>query len=119
MSAQRLGNCAAAIQRGVLQSAGGSPERDGVLHLFPALPDRWNARFRLFAKGGFRVESECVDGIIGETVITSDLGSVLRVRNPYPAGMLVSVNGGTAEKHTQELLEMDTKKGDVVTLRPL
>lgn len=119
MSAQRLGNCAVAIQQGVLQSAGGSPEKDGVLHLFPALPDGWNARFRLFAKGGFRVESECIEGTIGEVVITSDLGSMLRIRNPYSSGMRVSVNGGTEIKETNNLLEMQTAQGDVITIRPV
>ena len=119
MSAQRLGNCATAIQQGLLQSAGGSPEKDGVLHLFPALPDGWNARFKLFAKGGFRVESECVDGKIGQVSITSDLGNTLRVRCPYEKGMTVSVNGGKAVKAVSELLEMNTQKGDVITLRAL
>ncbi len=119
MSAQRLGNCAFALQQGVLQSAGGAPEKDGVLNLFPALPTGWNARFKLFAQGGFQVESESINGKTGEIIVTSNLGNTLRVRRPYPAGMAVSVNGGKPEAITQELLELKTAKGDVITIRPL
>ena len=117
MSAQRLGNCAAAIQQALLQSAGGRPEADGVLRLFPALPAGWNARFRLFAKGGFRVESECVDGQTGEITIYSDLGNRLRLRCPYGAAMDVYLNGEEKMKAASGLLEMDTNRDDVVTVR--
>ena len=113
MSAQRLGNVAAALQQGLLQSSGGDPAAEPVLRLFPALPAGWNARFALYAKGGFRVEACCENGVIGRVTVTSLLGNRLRVRGL--AGKKVTVNGtfaGTAG----ELLELDTQKGDQVLL---
>ena len=119
ISAQRLGNCAAAIQQALLQSAGGTPEADGVLWIFPALPTHWNARFRLFAKDGFRVESECVGGKIGSVTILSDLGRRLKVRCPYDGPMEVSVNGKKLEGAARGLFELDTAPGDEITLNPV
>jgi hypothetical protein len=71
MSGQRLGNISAAIQAALLQSGGGSSSADPVLYLFPALPEKWNARFKLNAKGGFVVHASWEDGKIGLTEIES------------------------------------------------
>ncbi len=118
LSAQRLGNCATAIQQALLQSSGGTPEADGVLWIFPALPANWNARFRLFAKDGFRVESECAGGEIGEVTIRSDLGRCLRVRCPYKGAMDVSVNNTLCRHAVKDLFEIDTNPGDEIVLTP-
>ena len=121
MSAQRLGNCAAALQRALLQSGGGSAWLPGVINLFPAMPKEWNARFRLFAKGGFRVESSCIDGQIGETAIYSELGETLRIRCPFEKGMMVRVNGekGVEVKNAGTLYEIATNKGDEIRITGL
>lgn len=113
MSAQRLGNVASALQLGLLQSNGGSPTGDPVIRLFPAFPSKWNARFALHAKGGFKVEACREDGILGEVKITSLLGNTLRVRGL--AGRKVTLNGKDAGV-ADELLVLDTAKGDIVAL---
>ena len=113
MSAQRLGNVAAALQAGLLQSSGGGPALDSVLRLFPALPGAWNARFCLYAKGGFRVEASREAGVCGRAKITSLLGNILYVRGM--AGKNVTVNGvemGIAD----DLLTISTNKGDIIEI---
>ena len=113
MNAMRLGNIAAALQLGLLQSAGGSPASEPVIRLFPTLPARWDARFALYASGGFKVEASREKGVLGQITITSQLGNTLRVRGLE--GKEIRVNGvktGTAA----EFLEMPTNKGDVIVI---
>ena len=51
MGMESLGNFAAGIQEMLLQS------HEGVIRVFPAVPDDWEAAFILYAEGGFRVAS--------------------------------------------------------------
>lgn len=116
ISAQRLGNISYAIQQGLLQSDGGSPTAEPVLRLFPALPGGWNARFLLYAQGGFRVEASCEKGVLQNAVITSSLGQKLRVRNQGNADMQAVADGRSVRIPAGGLLEMDTAVGSVIRL---
>jgi hypothetical protein len=117
MSAQRLGNAAAAIQLALLQSGGGTPAGDPVLRLFPALPAQWDARFKLYARGGFIVEASRKAGIPGKAVITSTLGQKLSVRNVWGKCLTV-VNGKDGTVYEGELIEIPTAVGDKIELIP-
>jgi hypothetical protein len=118
MSAQRLGNVSAAIQLALLQSGGGGPALDPVIRLFPALPqDKWNARFRLHAAGGFEIEASCEAGAPGKALIHSGLGRRLTVRNVWGKCHLM-VNGVDGGVQSDALIELDTKAGDVIEIIP-
>ncbi|HEV2448051.1 MAG TPA: glycoside hydrolase N-terminal domain-containing protein, partial [Candidatus Sulfopaludibacter sp.] len=53
LDAQRLGRAAEALQLALLQSNPPAPGRDPILHLFPAWPREWDAKFTLLARGAF------------------------------------------------------------------
>ena len=58
---------------------------DGVIRLFPALPDNLDAGIdNLLAVGSFLVSSEIEKGTIREVSITSGVGNICRVYNPWP-----------------------------------
>jgi hypothetical protein len=113
MSAQRLGNVSAAIQLALLQSDGGAPGVDPVIRLFPALSKKWNARFKLFAAGGFEIEACCVNGKPGAARITSLLGNRICVYNVWGT-CKVRINGKDAGIFSGEYIEMDTSCADII-----
>src|SRR6516165_12261454 len=65
LDAERLGRAAEALHLALLQSNPPAPGEDPVLHVFPAWPKDWNARFRLLARGAFLVSSAIEDGKVG------------------------------------------------------
>ncbi len=94
MSAQRLGNAAAAIQLGLLQSISGSPAGPSVIYLFPAWDKNNAAQFCLWARDGFKVEAACADGEITACEITSTLGGECRLHNPFDGDVVISSPAG-------------------------
>lgn len=116
MSAQRLGNVSAALQLALLQSDGGAPGLDPVIRIFPALPKKWNVRFKLFAAGGFEVEAACEAGCPGPAKITSLRGNRLCVYNIWGTCKAL-LNGKEAGSFSGEYIEMDTRRDDVIELR--
>jgi hypothetical protein len=118
MSGQRLGNAAAALQLALLQSGGGTPAGDPVIRLFPALPKRWDARFKLYARGGFIVETSCKGGVPGKAVFTSILGQKLVVHNVW-GKCLISINGKDGTLYEGELIEIPTISGDKIEFVPV
>ena len=88
---EALGILGAAINEMLLQSY------DGVIRVFPALPDSREAAFTLRAAGGFTVSASIsADGIIPTVSITSDLGGECKIYNPWPGGEL-KVKEGASE----------------------
>ncbi len=64
LDAERLGRAAEAVHLALLQSDPPAPGEDSILHLFPAWPREWNARFTLLTRGGFLVASSIKNGTI-------------------------------------------------------
>jgi hypothetical protein len=62
---ERYGKVATTLAAMLLQS------HDGVLYLFPALPEGWDARFRLWAPGPLEVEAERRAGAVSGVRIRS------------------------------------------------
>ncbi|MCL2478969.1 MAG: hypothetical protein FWF22_05665 [Treponema sp.] len=118
MSGQRLGNISAAIQAALLQSGGGTPAGDPVIRLFPALPDKWNARFKLFANGGFVVQASFIDGKIRSVEIDSMLGNKLCLWNVWGA-CSVDVNGVKSTIRDSEYIKLETRPGDKILVNAL
>ncbi|MBI5834423.1 MAG: hypothetical protein HZB16_19165 [Armatimonadetes bacterium] len=75
---------------------------DNTIRIFPAWPKEQDARFAgLRAQGGFLVSAELNGGTIRTVTITSTVGGRLRVLSPW----------------TDQVIERDTRPGQVVELR--
>ena len=61
---ERLGRAAEALHLALQQSNPPGPGEDPVLHVFPAWPKEWNARYRLLARDGFLVTSAVHGGSV-------------------------------------------------------
>lgn len=72
---------------------------DGVIRVFPAVPDSYTAMFTLKAKGNFLVTSEMIDGEIMYLAIQSLNGGKCTVHRPWSCGL--RVKGGAAETKIQ------------------
>lgn len=102
----------AVINESLLQSY------NGVLRLFPNWPLDSAAEFRtLRAVGAFLVSAACADGVVQWIEITSEVGGLLTVINPWPAGMCMS-RGGAEAVILGERLQITTIAGETICLRP-
>ena len=118
LDAQRLGRAAEAVNLALLQSNPPAPGEDPILHLFPAWPREWDARFQLLARGGFLVSSAMKSGRVGIVEIESQAGAECRLRNPFHGGALLRRDGKSATVLRGSLLVMRTRKGEKLTLVP-
>lgn len=82
-TAQRLGRASHALHNALLQSVPQSPGEPAVIHVFPAWPDHWNARYSLLARGNFLVSSSFRNKAVEWVEILSRSGSICRIRNPW------------------------------------
>lgn len=69
--------------------------QNGLIRVFPALPQKRTAMFTLWAEGGFQVTSECTDGDIRYISIVSTKAGVCRVLLPWNAP--VGIRCGNAD----------------------
>lgn len=115
LDAQRLGRAAEAIQLALLQSGPGTPAGDSVIHLFPAWPTEWDARFTLRARGGFVVTAERNQGATASVRLRSEAGGTCRLTNPWPSQRVtLTKNGRRWRSVSGPLVTFDTAPGDVI-----
>jgi hypothetical protein len=120
LHAEHLGRAADALHRALLQSNPPAPGEDPVLHLFPAWPQRWAARYTLRARGGFTVTAEMRNGAIEHAELESHAGASCRLRNPFPGDSVQLHRDGTpAERLDGSLLTFDTRRGERIEVRRL
>jgi len=119
LDAQRLGRASEALHLALLQSSPPAPGEDPILHLFPAWPKEWNARFSLLARGAFQVSASMQKGQIEFVEIASHAGAECRLRNPFGAPVVLSRDGKKAETLRGDLLRFATRKGETVAVAPL
>jgi hypothetical protein len=118
LDAQRLGRAGEALQLALIQSNPPFPGEDSAIHLFPAWPKEWDARFRLAARGAFVVEASIQEGKISTVIVESQGGAECRMYNPWPeSAVAVAREGGQAETLRGALLRFPTRKGERITLR--
>jgi hypothetical protein len=117
LDAQRLGRAAEALHLALLQSNPPEPGEDPVLHLFPAWPKEWDARYSLFARGGFVVSASMRQGRLEYVEIESRAGAECRLRNPFPGEVALGRDGRKAETLRGELLQFQTRKGERLVLQ--
>jgi len=117
---QRLGNVAAGLHEGLLQSVSPAPGKDPVIYLFPAWPEDWDAAFKLAARGAFIVKASRKGGEIGDVEIESKIGGECRVSNPW-SGKIVQLirDGEEAEKLTGKLIAFSTMPDEIISLLPV
>jgi hypothetical protein len=116
LDAERLGRAATALHLALLQSNPPAPGEDPVLHVFPAWPKEWNARFKLLARGAFLVSSEIEDGKVEFVRIESQAGAQCRLRNPFSGNVIMHRNDRPPETLRGSMLQFPTRKGEVVVL---
>ena len=116
LDAERLGRAAEALHLALLQSNPPAPGEDPVLHVFPAWPKEWNARYTLLARGGFLVTSSMRDGSVDFIKLASQAGARCKLRNPFPAGVDLYRDGSKAETLHGSMLEFNTRKGERIVM---
>ncbi len=118
LHAEHLGRAAEALHRALLQSNPPAPGEDPILHLFPAWPRQWDARYTLQARGGFTVTAAIRNGSVELAELESHSGSTCRLRNPFAEeAVRLYRNGSPAEKLSRSLLTFPTTKGERIALR--
>lgn len=118
LHAEHLGRAAEALHRALLQSNAPAPGEEPVLHLFPAWPRQWDARYTLRARGGFVVTAAMRNGSVEQAEVESHAGATCRLRNPFP-GEAVQLyrSGAQAEQLSGSLLTFATSQGEKILLR--
>jgi len=90
----------------------------GTIRLFPVWPRKAMANaafFGLRARGGFVVDAALREGAVSQARIRCPVGGRLRLENPWP-GSAAAVNG---EAFEGDILEIETRPGDILELRAL
>lgn len=97
MSAQRIGQATESIANALCQAVPSHPGDEPVLHLFSALPESWDATFRLSAANGYWVEASRIKGIIAYIKLMTSGDLPLVVYNPWVGGNVL-VEYGTHQE---------------------
>jgi hypothetical protein len=117
LGAEHLGRAAEAMHRALIQSNPPEPGGEPILHLFPAWPLQWDARFTLSARGGFVVTASIKNGTVRVIELRSMAGSSCRLRNPFHDGVVLFRNGREAEHLRGSLLEFKTNQGEQILVK--
>lgn len=118
-SAEGYGTWSAAIQQALNQSIAPLPGKDPVIHVFPAWPIKWNAKYQLLAKDGFLVSSSLENGEIQYVEIESQLGAICHIRNPWKCSVDLYRYGRKAENFNvgeNGLLSFETIVGENIVI---
>ena len=116
LDAERLGRAAEALHLALLQSSPPAPAEDPILHVFPAWPKEWDARFTLLARGGFLVSASINAGKIEFVELESQAGAECVLRNPFAGEIAVHRDGKPAERLSGSLVRFGTHQGERVVL---
>lgn len=118
MTAEHLGIASYGLQEALLQSCGPRPGEDPVIHVFPAWPESWQARFSLLARGGFMVSAAASAGEVEYVHITSNLGNLCTIENPWPSEALLFRENGESAELAGSRLQIATAAGESFVLVP-
>ncbi|MHB0936649.1 MAG: glycosyl hydrolase family 95 catalytic domain-containing protein [Armatimonadota bacterium] len=113
MLMEPLGLTAAGIQEMLLQS------HEGVIRVFPATPDDWEAAFILLAEGGFTVTSRKEAGRLPEFIaVESRWGGRCVVQNPWGKAQVRDGDALISVEANGEALAFETQPGRTYQLLP-
>ncbi|MBU0609742.1 MAG: discoidin domain-containing protein, partial [Armatimonadetes bacterium] len=99
------GVCAQTLNEMLLQS------HDGAIRLGPAWPGKWQAQFRLRARGGFMVTADLDQGQVRYALIESERGGPCRLVNPWPDKAVVTCAGKPVAASAEKELRFATAAG--------
>lgn len=106
------GTDAQTLQEMLLQS------HDGVIRLAPAWPERWQAQYRLHARGGFVVTADVEQGQLRYALIESQRGGECVVANPWKGTAVVTAGGKAIVTSDKTELRFVTSPGRTYRLEP-
>ena len=116
---QRLGNAVHATCKALLQSVPATPGGEPVNYIFPAWPKEWDAQFMLAARNAFVISASQLGGQTEFVEIQSGKGGPCRIQNPWVGKELtVYRNGKKANNMSGQLLTLQSKAGEIITLVP-
>jgi hypothetical protein len=119
IDAQRLGRASEALHLALLQSNPPAPGEDAIIHVFPAWPGDWSARYTLAARGGFLVSSSFDRGRVEFVALESKAGVECRLRNPWAeAPVDIYRDGKKADSMNGTLLRLPSRKGERILVVP-
>ena len=118
LDAERLGRASEALHLALLQSNPPAPGEDPILHVFPAWPAEWSARYTLLARGAFLVSSSMAGGKVEFVGLHSQAGAECRLRNPWIGAVDLYRDGKKAESLNGSLLRFKTRKGEHILAVP-
>ena len=101
-----------ALQEALLQSTG------GLIQLFPAWPDEWDAQFRLRTRGAFIVTASKRKNVTEMVEIESLAGETCHIENPWSGQVSLYVDGTLRSKLKGDVLEFPTVRGETLLLLP-
>ncbi|MEO7654000.1 MAG: glycoside hydrolase family 95-like protein, partial [Bryobacteraceae bacterium] len=107
-----LGIPAFALQEALLQSTG------GLIQLFPAWPDEWDAQFRLRTRGAFIVSASKRKNVTELVEIESLAGETCHIWNPWSGQVFLYADGKLRSKLKGDVLEFPTTRGEILLLLP-
>ena len=90
---------------------------DGIIRVAPAIIKEQNARFTLHAVDGFVVSAEIKKGEPAWIFVSSRLGKICRIENPWSKAYLYK-NGGRFGCLKQKIIEFPTQQGDLLMIVP-
>jgi hypothetical protein len=112
---ESLGLFACGLQEMLMQS------HEGVIRVFPAIPDDWEGAFVLLAAGGFIVESQRVSHQAPSFVAIRSLrGGALRLVVPWVDGARLweGENSAFSLYANEQSVSLDTRPGEYYLLAP-
>ncbi|MEZ4899376.1 MAG: hypothetical protein R2806_21195 [Saprospiraceae bacterium] len=100
---------AAGLQEMLIQS------HTGVVHLFPAIPEEWKeVRFTtLRTEGAFLVSASMDKGKVISVSVTSEMGGVLKLKNPFGSELFECSNN--YQLTGENILNVQMNRGQTVT----
>lgn len=102
----------AAVNEALMQS------HHGLIQLFPAWPDGWDARFSLLGEGNVLVEAEKTAGEIKFAAFIANRDAEICVLNPWPGQEVACVVNGKSSKLAGERIKLVLKKGRTALISP-
>lgn len=92
--------------------------RRGVNYIFRGCPARWrDASFdRMRTEGGFLVSARRKNGETESIIVRSEFGGAIRIANPWDGKVLAKRGKRNTDTLKGDILELETKKGETVTL---
>lgn len=103
---------AAGVQEMLIQS------HRGYIEIFPAIPSAWSdvSFNKLRAQGAFVVSAVRKDGVLAHVEVIAEAGGEMLIKNPFKTHDL-AVSGADAFKIADGFIEIQSKKGQKVTLK--